>query len=329
VNFSSIIGQKEVIGSLQNLILNDRVGHAFIFSGPGGIGKATVAAIFASILLCEKGSPYASCGDCPSCLMFENNTNPDYHTLEPGDSSIGVDEIRELERDIIIRPLYSRRKVYIIFEADKMTVQAQNCLLKTLEEPPRYSVIILLTSNYDALLETIRSRTVKFNFKKNTQEEVKKLLSSQYSNLNMNTDFIASYSDGVIGRALEFVESNDFGSLRNNIINMLLKLSKSRLVDIFDIYDIFDKNKTSINSILDIMLLFYRDILVARSSGKENMLINSDKKDIILNSVDGFSPQKLMKNIETIETTRKNIKSNANYQLSIEVMLMALQEEDF
>ena len=328
MDFNSIVGHKEIIAGLENSIKANRVGHAYIFSGPKGIGKRSVARAFSGLLLCNKPGGSKTCGECSPCLMLADNSNPDFYVVEQEGASIGVEEIRKLQSDIIVKPLYSQRKVYLIADSDKMTVQAQNCLLKTLEEPPRYAVIILTTSNYNALMETIRSRSIRYNFRKNTYDEVRGFLKGKFdSNLGDN-DFIISYSDGVIGTAMELVNSDEFVALREDAVQVILKVMNSKLSDIFNIYDFFETNKTSIDTILDIMLLFYRDLLVVKRVREENVLINSDKKDIILRNAANFTAQKLMKNIEIIEMTRKNIKQNANYQLSIEVMLMKLQEEN-
>lgn len=328
VDFKEIIGHKEIIAGLQNSIKNDRVGHAYIFSGPRGIGKRTVAGIFSALLICTNRRGEESCGECPACLLLAGNSNPDFCVIEPDGASISVDEIRKLQSDIIIKPLYSGRKVYLIIDADKMTAQAQNCLLKTLEEPPGYAVIILTVTNYEALMETIRSRALRYSFKKNTFDEVRELLNKRLGQSLGKDSFILTYADGVIGNALELAGSDEFVALREETLKIILKTMNSKLADVFDIYDFFEANKGRIDAVLDIMLLFYRDLLVAKKAGKENVLINSDKKDIILKNAAGFTLQKLVKNIETIEMTRRNIKHNANYQLSIEVMLMKLQEED-
>ncbi|WP_265446807.1 DNA polymerase III subunit delta' [Acetivibrio straminisolvens] len=328
MNFNEIIGQRDVVEGLKTLINSDKVGHAYIFYGPEGIGKSTVAKIFASILMCDDNTGDKSCGNCQSCRLFENGTNPDFGILECKGLSIGVEEIRNLQHDICVRPLYSKRKVYLIRDAEKMTVQAQNCLLKTLEEPPEYAVIILAASNYEVLLETIRSRSVRVDFKKNTFDEVKRFIVKRVGEDFEQADFIASYADGVIGRALRLMDSEGFKELRDKAIDAVIKLSGSDFEDIPNISVMFDENKEDADSMLDIMLLFYRDLLIARKSGNEKLLINSDKKDIILKNTSRFSTGKLLHNIDIIEETRRNIKQNANYQLAIQVMLMKLQEEN-
>jgi DNA polymerase III subunit delta' len=140
-------------------------------------------------------------------------------------------------------------------------------------------------------------------------------------------DFIISYSDGIIGTALELADSEEFAEIREKTIKNILRINKAKTIDIFEIYEFFEANKDSLEAILDIMLMFYRDLIAFKETGKENILINYDKKDIILGNVSAFSIGKLVKCVEIVELTRRNIKQNANYQLSIEVMLMKLQED--
>lgn len=327
MNFSDIIGQNEVVSTLKAVLRDDSARHAYIFAGPEGIGKRMVARVFAAALLCSGRNFADRCENCQTCRLFDSGTNPDFYVVEAEGASISVDDIRSMQHDISIRPMYSSKKVYLVAEADKMTVQAQNCLLKTLEEPPGYAVIVLTASNSNSLLETIRSRSIIYNFRKNTDEEVKACILKREVKEVAGLDFIVSYADGVPGMALTLIESGDFRLNRDKAVEVILQLKTSKLLEIFNVYDFFEENKDNIDSILDIMLLFYRDLLIAKKSGNENILINSDKKDIILKNVDGFEIGKLIENIAAIEEARRNIKQNANYQLAIEVMLMKLQEE--
>lgn len=331
MDFDDILGQKEIVGTLKHLLLHDKAGHAYIFCGPDGIGKRTVAHAFSKALLCADGPRGKSCGKCLPCRLFSAGSNPDFYKIENDDSSIGVDGIRALQGDMAVRPFYGSKKAYVIVNAEKMTIQAQNCLLKTLEEPPLFAVIILTTSNYDALIETIRSRAVKLVFKKNSNQEVREFLVKKYGDALKGIDFIVSYSDGIIGKAVELAENREFASLREETIRTVLDLQDKRLGTIFQLLDFFNRNKDRISTVFDIMVSFYRDLLVAKKTNKDNLLINSDKRDIILNVAaamkDIVAARLTARSIEIIENTRMNISKNVNFQLSIEVMLIKLWEE--
>ncbi|KNY27163.1 hypothetical protein Bccel_2431 [Pseudobacteroides cellulosolvens ATCC 35603 = DSM 2933] len=278
------------------------------------------------MLLCQELSEDTRCGQCFACKTFDNNTNPDFKIIDAGEGSIGVDDIRNIQSDVIIKPLYSARKVYLIFEADKMTVQAQNCLLKTLEEPPPYAVIILTASNYEALMETIRSRVLRLSFNKYSNGELKAIIDRTMDKPVNNIDFVLSFSDGIAGNALDIAGSEEFVRLREDTIQMILSLNK-KADEIFSAIKFMEDNKSVVEIVLDIMLTFFRDLIIYKKTRDEKMLINSDKKGIILNNVDKFTVKKLGENIELIENTRRILQQNANFQLSMEVMLMKLQEE--
>jgi DNA polymerase III subunit delta' len=327
MNFNNIIGQTEIILNLKNSLTNDRIGHAYIFSGPVGIGKRTVAEIFASLLLCRNPLDGSVCGKCQACMLLESGSNPDFRRIQAEGASIGVEEIRDIQGDVVVRPMYSPRKVYIIEEADKMTVQAQNCLLKTLEEPPPYVVIILTASNYEALLETIRSRSQRLKFKKNSYEQVRQAIEHKYGKEIKGIEFAASYADGVIGTALELAGTGEIIQLREKTAGLLAGLQHSKLSDIFNVFGFFEENREYVDIIFDMMVLFYRDMIIMKETGNEKLLINSDKKDIILNNAPAFPVQKLVANIDLIEAARRAIKQNANYQLAIENMLIKLRED--
>jgi DNA polymerase-3 subunit delta' len=327
MDFNNIIGQKRVTTSLIRSLENHRIGHAYAFVGAKGIGKRTVARNFAAMVLCQNTKDGKSCLECKSCKLFFSKSNPDFIELEPEGTSIGVDSIRDLQRDISIKPMYSNHKVYLIPDADRMTIQAQNSLLKTLEEPPDYAVLILTTSNFETLLETIRSRVLRYDFKRNTLNEIYSFLESNFTENLQGIDFIASYSNGIIGTALELANSGELMELREDTLQILLKLSKPKLIDIFKLFNFFETNKDQINIIFDIMILFYRDMIIVKNMENDKLLINSDKKDIIISTALDYTSRKLVNCIEIVEEARSSIKNNVNFQLLIEIMLMRLQEE--
>ena len=164
--FGDIIGHEQIIEHFRSALKNHQVSHAYILNGENGSGKNMLAKAFAKALVCEAG--YGdSCNMCRACHQFDSGNHPDvkWITHEKA-NSIGVDEVREqINNDIVIKPYSSKYKVYIIDEAEKMTVQAQNALLKTIEEPPEYAVILFLTNTLDVLLQTVRSRCIIMNLR--------------------------------------------------------------------------------------------------------------------------------------------------------------------
>lgn len=329
MDFNGLIGQNEVISSLKRALSENRVSHAYIFSGPEGIGKKTTARIFAGLLLCDDPHDGATCGKCRACRLMENGSNPDYISINTDGASIGVDVIRSIQNDSVLRPVYSKRKVYIVEDAAKMTDQAQNCLLKTFEEPPGHAVVILLTTNYEKLLETVRSRAQHLQFRKYTHEQVCQALSARLGEDRRGLiGLAADYSDGNIGMALKLAGSDEFLSLREQLLGMLPAAAAGNTGAILDLTAFLDNNKENIDMLLDIMLLYYRDLLVMKETESEKMLINSDKKDIIFNNARNYRTSRIIAAIEAIGAVRRALRQNAGYQLAVDNLLINIQEDN-
>lgn len=317
-----MLGHPKVISTLKAAIENDNVSHAYIFEGPNGVGRRETALYFSSMLLC--GETYKPCGKCKPCQLLAERSHPDFLEINSEEKNIGVENIRNVLKELMIKPLYSKYKVFIINDADNMTVQAQNAMLKSLEEPPPYVVFILTVQSSAAIVQTIRSRCQRVLFKKLPREDIFEILESKYGPKKKDWDFIVSYSDGVIGTALELVDSPHNLELRDEVLEMAMQLVYDNGTDIFKLYEIFEKNNDKIDYILRVMLLFFRDILIYNQTSDFSILINSDKKDMIIRN-NSVSLSSLINCIQTIWSTRKALEANANFQLAIEVMLMKIQ----
>ena len=198
--FKDVVGQKSIVDHLQNAVTTGKVSHAYILQGERSAGKEFIAKTFATALLCEKGGA-EPCGECHSCKQAENDNNPDIiRIIHEKPNTIGVEDIRKLTGDIAVKPYAGKYKVYIVNEAEKMTVQAQNALLKTLEEPPEYAVILLLATNTDALLPTVLSRCVLLTMKSVSDEEVKKYLMTELMVPEYKADVCVAFARGISAR---------------------------------------------------------------------------------------------------------------------------------
>ncbi|MCI8482148.1 MAG: DNA polymerase III subunit delta' [Clostridia bacterium] len=176
--FESLIGNEQVKNLLSNIIEGNKTTHSYLFLGPSGIGKTLFAKEFGKMILCS--SQHKPCNNCKSCLQFEENNQPDFSLIEPEDDVIKIDTIRKMQAHLLEKPIISSKKVYLIKDADKMTKEAGNCLLKTLEEPPTFVVIILIASNESALLNTLRSRCMKIQFHKIEDKSLKAYLQQHH-----------------------------------------------------------------------------------------------------------------------------------------------------
>lgn len=327
IGFDEIIGQGHIIDNMKSALRENRVSHAYVFSGSAGIGKRTVARSFAAALLCENPVENGACGICNVCAQLAANNCLDLYEVNIEERRIVVDLIRNLQSDMIKRPLYSRRKVYIINNAETMTGEAQNALLKTLEEPPSYVVLILLTSNYDALYPTIKSRAVRYSFQRNTRDEVLLILEKKLGANHPGMNFLVAYADGAAGSALNVCASEGLLEANGEIFDIILKLKKGGIGAIINSYAFFDKYKEEYGVIANMMRFAYRDFLNARIGGNECGLINSDKKDMILGNAPEFSATALLNCIDAIDESERMLNANTNFELMIKVMLLKLQEE--
>lgn len=181
--FENIIGNEKNKEFLKNIIDTNNVAHSYMFVGKDSIGKMIFAKEFAKAILCI--GEQKPCNKCKSCIEFDTNNNPDFNILEPDGNSIKIDQIRELTKKVYEKPVVSNKKVYIINDSNLMTKEAQNSLLKTLEEPPEYVTIILITSNENSFLPTIKSRCTKITFNKLTDIELANILQKEYSYTNI------------------------------------------------------------------------------------------------------------------------------------------------
>lgn len=329
MNFDELIGQKKAITTLKQNISSGSISHGYVFSGVAGIGKKTLAAAFVAALFCEKPiDGIKPCGFCQACVLTEEDSNPDLILITNDENSIGVEEIREkLQTSVLIKPAYSKRKIYLIIDADKMTVQAQNCILKTLEEPPPYCTIILTVSNYDSLLETVRSRSVHIPLLPCSKEEIIKIICQMKNESGLENEVIAALSQGIPQKAIRIMESQSFTELREKTVGLTASIIRKKEKAAVEHFAFFNEYKEEYEDILEIMLGLFRDMLVLKTTNTENMLINADKKDIILSCAYRADINWLSANIDRIEEARRQLRHNVNYNLSIETMLLKLGEE--
>lgn len=289
--FEQIVGNSKIKETLNSIIEKKNILHGYMFVGPEGIGKRIFATEFSKMLLCtsESNKP---CNTCKSCIEFGGNSNPDFKIIEPDGNSIKIEQIRLMNTKIIEKPITSARKVYIINDAQKMTIDAQNCLLKTLEEPPEYATLILICNNEAQMLNTIKSRCTKINFKQLNTEEMTKYFENQIDNN------VLRLAEGSIGKALKLKEKTE---LYNKLESLLNKLENTKKTAIFSEAEILYKNTDDIQEILNYMNIeFYEK---------------------------GTTQEKYLNCIPIVENAKKRLKANANYNMTIDSLVLQIWEE--
>ena len=265
-DFRDIIGHEEIIEHMRAALKSKKISHAYIFEGPNGSGKNLLAKTYAKALQCEAG--YGdSCGMCPSCIRMDSGNQPDVKwIIHEKPASIGVEDVRtQVNNDIQIKPYSSKYKIYIIDEAEKMTVQAQNALLKTIEEPPEYAVIMLLTSNADSLLPTIQSRCVRLDLKVVDDSLVKKYLMERLHVPDYQAEIDASFAQGSIGRAKEAATSEEFSEMTQNALKIL---KYANTMEVYELTDAIKNLSTDIDGIYTDSRQTDKELRHSKSAGR-------------------------------------------------------------
>ena len=246
--FKDVVGHKDIINYIRNAVREDKVSHAYILNGERGAGKKMLANLFAATLLCEKGGP-DPCNECHSCRQAESGNHPDIiKVTHEKPNSISVDDIREqVNNTIMIKPYQGPYKVYIIPQADMMTPQAQNALLKTIEEPPEYAVIMLLTENADTLLPTINSRCVMLKLRNIKDTLIKKYLMETMQVPDYKADMCTAFAQGNMGRAIMLANSEHFNEIRDEAVQLLKYINEMELSEIVQAVSRITAYKLEIN----------------------------------------------------------------------------------
>jgi len=325
--FKDVVGHKDIIQYIKNAVEQKKLSHAYILNGQRGSGKKMLARLFAMTLQCESGQS-EPCGTCRSCMQTKSGNQPDIITLtHEKPNSISVDEIREqLNGDIMIKPYSSPYKIYIVPEADLMTVQAQNALLKTLEEPPEYAVIFLLTENADSLLATIRSRCVMLKLRNIKDKLVKKYLMEQMQIPDYQADICAAFAQGNIGRAIMLAESEHFNEIKDDAIQLLKYIDQMELHEIVSAIKEINKYKLEVTDYLDIITIWYRDVLLYKATADVNGVVFADQINFIKEKAKRSSYEGIETILGAIEKAKTRYKANVNFELLMELLLLTIKE---
>ena len=325
MKFQDIIGQEQITGHLQNAIRMGKISHAYIIQGESGSGKKMLADIFATTLQCEEGG-IEPCGHCQSCKQALSGNHPDIRHLIHEKATIGVDDIRlQLNNDIMVKPYSRPYKVYIIDEAEKMTEQAQNAMLKTIEEPPEYAVILLLTVNAKLLLPTILSRCILLNVRPVARGAITKLLTERHGIAKYMAEVAADFADGVPGRAIAYAQSGEFVEQKDEVLKVLRRLSSMPADELYKKVKDWAGRKQELPEVLQLMNLWYRDVLVMKSIGGAGRPVFKEEENELRRQAEQLSFRKIEENMEAIDEMQARMNANVNTEVALEVLMYTLR----
>ena len=363
MSFREIVGQEIPLSIFENSLKANRIPHAYLFVGEEGIGKRLAAHNLAKVLNCEKGLTDA-CDRCSSCQKIDRFLHPEVKWLEPDGVSqtIKIEHILKLQHEIYLKPYEGRKKVFILLEAERMNREAANAFLKTLEEPPGESIIILITSSPGRLLPTIKSRCQLVRFSLIPQERIERFLRE---NSDCSVDEAKSLSLISGGRLGEAVRLKKEGAFRReeNILNLILEKEQDVLDTVEDIIEIWDEHKKSlelkyaedlklqeenldkkfkkvleeqkkailgreyqkaVDEGLGSIAFFFRDCLVWKITENQKLIVNQGKLSIVKSVAKASSREELEEKIFTLQEIRKAVTRNAHLRLALMVMLLKM-----
>lgn len=326
-NFNEVVGHEQVISHLQTAIRQNKVSHAYLINGEKSTGKKLIADIFARTLQCENNEEANPCGICKSCVQAESGNHPDIFWVTHEKVNIGVDDIRnQVNNDIMIKPYSSKYKIYIIQEAEKMTEQAQNAILKTIEEPPEYAILILLTNNKNKLVSTILSRCILLDLKTVNPMLIKKYLIEQCKVPDYLAELSANFSQGNVGRAIRYATSEDFTRIKEDVLHILKYIDNMTVFEIIDGIRNLSNYKLEINDYIDLMMLWYRDVLMLKVTNDPNTLLFKDEYKYLSRQASKKEYSSIENIIKAMDKAKIRLNANVNFETTMELMLLTLKE---
>lgn len=326
--FQSIVGHEEIIKHMRNSIAMGKVSHSYIFAGEPGAGKKLLAKAYAMTLQCEAGKT-DPCMKCDSCKRAASKNHPDiiYLTHEKP-NTISVEEVRtQIVEDVAIKPYYGKYKIYIIPDCEKMTAQAQNAILKTIEEPPAYAIFLLITNNIELLLPTIQSRCVRLDVKAVSDALVKEYLMEHLHVPDYQAEVDASFAQGNIGKAEAAATSSDFEALTKRALYVLKNAQNMEINELIDVVKELSADKHIIYDYLDLFQIWYRDVLMFKATREIDNLVYKQEINEIRHQAKERSYEGLENILDGIEKAKVRLRANANFDTVMELLFLTIRDK--
>lgn len=327
--WDSVIGQTQLTNNLKNALKHQKVSHAYLIQGEKLSGKKMIAGIFARALQCE-GAPEAGkpCNQCRACKQALNGNHPDIISVSHEKPNvISVDNIRQqINGDIAVKPYSGERKIYIVDEAEKMNTQAQNALLKTLEEPPEYAVILLLAARGEAMLPTILSRCVALNVKAVPDDLIKRHLMEKIQAPDYRAGICASFARGNVGRAIQLALNVEFDHMKTAALGVMKKIPEMETHQMAAEAKRITEEKFDAGDYLDLCLIWYRDVLVYKACQDERGIIFKEELTEISRAAQRHSYEALNDMIHSIDRAQRRLGANVNFDLTMELLFLDMKK---
>lgn len=323
MGFAEIIGQQQAISLLRQAIETGRLPHALLFTGPKGVGRFLTAVTVAKAVNCLGGVKGDCCDRCPACLKVAKGIHPDVHLVAPEGATLKIDQIRNLAQQASLRPYEGRRKAFILDQAETMTEQAQNALLKTLEEPPGATLLVLIAPEASALLPPIASRCSRLRFAPLPESVIATRLQDQGCNEG-EAHFLASLAGGSLGRAQE-LRTSPLQEIRD-LVEQTFALASGRTLPLLELTERVVRQKETLPLFLEALLAWCRDLMVAKVTSQEALLVYRSRAAALERQSRQLAPAQLLAMYHTVKQTRDGLGRYANPRLSLEVMLLKLRD---
>lgn len=328
MGFKGIVGHEDIIAHFKSSIETGNVAHAYIISGDAGSGKKALAYAFAETLECEAGGTEA-CGTCQSCLQVSTGNYPDIITVtHEKPNLISVDEVRDqLINTIDIKPYKGKYKIYIIPDAEFLNVQAQNAMLKTIEEPPAYAVILLLTTNLDKLLETVKSRCLKLQTKPIRERDVLAYLTNVMGLTKEKAYFCLDFAQGNLGKAIKLAGNDEYAAIVDSVVGVLAHIDEMDVETLGKAVKDIEQFKMSMNDYMDLMMMWYRDAMMLKVTGNVDKILFKNEFSTLKKQAGKLTFKSIEDKIDAIAKAEQRLLANANFEVTIELLLLTLKEE--
>ena len=323
MKIADVVGHLRPKRILQNALSENRAAHAYLFQGPEGVGKTTLAKAFANTLLCGEGVIDA-CGECDTCRRFVEGLIPDFFVIEPQGNNIKIEQVRDLQKKALFKPYEAAGKVYLIEKAETMTRDAANCLLKILEDPPPDTKFLLTTVNSYNLLPTIVSRCQLLTLGKVAPAEIKRMLINNSRGDPETAVLLATLCNGLPGQAWKMAEPEKGLKIRETVFELYEKVIEGSINELIKTAEELEKKKDIIPEVLEQLLLWYRDMLIWKQTSDQKLIINIDKMEWLKTHSENKGKNSLIKSIESIIEAKMQINRNVNFRLAMEVLMLRL-----